>query len=485
MIEWRNVKALKRQGHSSVLGLALGGSRLEGVVLHRTNGSLQLQQSFSVTLSLDPLTADPELVGREIRNHLDAVGVRERHCVVCVPLKWALIVQTELPDLPEADVASFLQIEAERGFPCDVATLRLATSRWRAPTQKQHATLIGIPENHFTLLEQALRGAKLKAVSFSLGVTALQPPDIDASNGILALAIGENHIDLQITSGGGVAALRALEGALETEGGRGLLRADVVTRETRITLGQLPAELRETVRRARIFGPTDLAQELAEELEVRLEATGLKVESVPAYSANEFGVQVPADAPVSRAFSLAARHLAGRGAPFEFLRPRITQWQQLATRYSSSRLRMAGATAGAVALLVGFSFLIQQWQLTRLGSRWRAMSAKVTELDGFQQQIRQYRPWFDDSFRCLGILRQLTMVFPEDGVVSAKTLEIRDVNVVTCSGVARDNAALLRTLSQLRAANNVTDLKVDQIRGKSPMQFTFDFHWNEGVKNAN
>jgi hypothetical protein len=113
------------------------------------------------------------------------------------------------------------------------------------------------------------------------------------------------------------------------------------------------------------------------------------------------------------------------------------------------------------------------------------MSAKVTELDGFQQQIRQYRPWFDDSFRCLSILRQLTMVFPDDGVVSAKTLEIRDVNVVTCTGIARDNASFLRTLGQLRAANNVTDLKVDQIRGKSPMQFTFDFHWNEGVKNAN
>ena len=485
MIDWRNWKPLKRQGHSSLLGLALDGSRLEGVVLRRTNGSLRLQQSFSVALSLDPLTADPELVGREIRNHLDEAGVHERHCVVCVPLKWALIVQTRLPDLPEADVASFLQIEAERGFPCDVATLRLATSRWRASTREQHATLIGIPENHLTLLGQALRGAKLKVISFSLGIAALQPTDNDPSVGSLALAIGENHIDMQITCGGGVAALRALEGALETEGGRALLHADVVTRETRITLGQLPSGLTETVRRVRIFGPPDLAQELVEELEVRLEATGLKVESVAAYSANEFGVQLPTDAPVSRAFSLAARHLAGGGAPLEFLRPRITPWRQLATRYSSSRLRMAGATAGAVALLVGISFLIQQWQLTRLGSRWRAMSAKVAELDGFQQQIRQYRPWFDDSFRCLSILRQLTMAFPEDGVVSAKTLEIRDVNVVTCSGIARDNAALLKTLSQLRAANNVTDFKVDQIRGKSPMQFTFDFHWNEGVKNAN
>ncbi len=119
----------KRKRLTSVLGLTLDGSRLEGVVLRRTNGSLQLRQTFSVALSLDPLTAAPELVGREIRNHLDAAGVRERHCVVGVPLKWALTAHTELPPLPEADAASLLQLEAERGFPCDVATLRLANSR--------------------------------------------------------------------------------------------------------------------------------------------------------------------------------------------------------------------------------------------------------------------------------------------------------------------------------------------------------------------
>jgi Tfp pilus assembly protein PilN len=113
------------------------------------------------------------------------------------------------------------------------------------------------------------------------------------------------------------------------------------------------------------------------------------------------------------------------------------------------------------------------------------MSARVKELDGIQQQIQKYRPWFDESFRSLSILKQLTTAFPEDGTVTAKTVEIRDGNVVNCSGTARDNAALLRMLSQLRAADGVTDLKVDQIRGKSPMQFTFDFHWNKGGGSEN
>src|SRR5688572_23025282 len=93
----------KKRRASSVLGLSLDGSRLEGVVMRRTNGSVVVQKTFTTSLSLDPLTNDPELVGHEIRNHLDHAGVRERRCVVCVPLNWVLTLQTKLPELEEAD----------------------------------------------------------------------------------------------------------------------------------------------------------------------------------------------------------------------------------------------------------------------------------------------------------------------------------------------------------------------------------------------
>ena len=480
-----NIGLLKRQRLTSLLGLALDGSRLDGVVLRRNNGSLQVQQSFSVSLSLDPLTADAELVGREIRNHLDAAGVRERHCVLGLPLKLALATHAELPDLPEADVASFLQIEAERGFPCDAATLLVASSRCRTPSGKQHAMLVGIPRNHLVVLDSALRAARLKPVSFSLGIVALQPAGPEASGGVLALTIGESHVGLQVTSGGGVAALRTLEGALEMEGGRRLLHADLVARESRITLGQLPAELRESVRRIRIFGPPDLSQQLADEMELRLEPMGLKVELVSRYADNEFSLRCPADAAVSPALSLAAERLAGREALFEFLLPRVTAWQQVTARYSSGKLRTAGAVAAVVFLLVAGLFLIQQWQLMRLQSQWAAIAPRVKELEKITQDIHQFRPWFDDSVRVLSILRQLTQAFPEDGVVSAKTVEIRDLSAVTCTGVTRDNQSLIKTVERLRASGGIADLRVSTIRGKSPMQFTFDYHWSEGGKSEN
>jgi hypothetical protein len=470
----------KRRSLTSLLGLALDGNRLEGVVLRRTNGSLQRRQTFSVALTLDPLTAAPELVGREIRNHLDAAGVRERRCVVGVPLKWALTAHTELPPLSEADAASLLQLEAERGFPCDAATLRIASSRCPLANAQQHVLLAGIPDAQLTALEKVLAAARLKPVSLALGLAALQSPADLKSNGVLALAIGESHVALQITCGGGVAALRALEGALDNEAGRRTLHADQVAREVRITLGQLPAGLRETVKRIRIYGPRELALQLADEMDLRFEAAGLSAEVVTTYAPDEFGVQLPPDASWSTAFSLAARPLARQPAAFEFLPPRRTAIEQLAARYASGRFRTAGAVAAGIALLVGGLFFIQQIQLWWLRAQWSAMAVKVQTLETTQQQVRQYRAWYDESFRTLSILQQVSAAFPEDGVVTAKTIEIREGNGVSCSGNARDNASLLKMLAQLRTTTGITDLKVDQIRGKSPMQFTFDFHWNGG-----
>ena len=212
-------KFRKRKKLTTVLGLTLDGGRLDGVVLRRTNGALQRLQSFSTQLTLDPLTAAPELVGREIRNQLDAAGVRERDCVVGVPLKWVLTAQTELPPLPEADAASLLQLEAEKGFHADTAELQISNSPSALAGGKKFVLLAGIPNTHIGALEQVLAAAKLRPASFALGIAALQPverrapsrPEDDkisqraetvlgAPDGVLALVIGESNVGLQITA---------------------------------------------------------------------------------------------------------------------------------------------------------------------------------------------------------------------------------------------------------------------------------------------
>jgi len=481
MIDLKKISS-RGQNATSLLGLALEGSRLEGVWLKRSGDAVQIAGRFAVTLTLDPLTAAAELVGREIRNHLDAAEIRERRCVVALPLKWALTAHAKVPQLAEADAASFLQLEAERSFPCDVATLITATTRCQSAESEAQATFIGMPRVHITALEAALRAAGLKPEGFSLGITALQRPAADTA---LALMIGESHVGLQITHGGGVLLLRALEGAVENTGGRVALHADVIARELRITLGQLPEAVRRSLQTVRIFGTREQAQQLADELQRRLGTLNLSVDVVTRYEPKALGVTTPADAPVSAAFSLAAEKLAGRAALFDFLPPKVSQYQQLMARYGTGKLRKVGLIASGIVALIAGAFLIQQVLLWRLQSRWADIKTQVTALEATQAKIKQYRPWFDESVRSLSILRQLTQAFPEDGVVTAKTVEIREANLVTCTGTARDNASLLKMLGKLREAGNVADLKVNRIQGKSPMQFTFDFRWVEGGAHAN
>ncbi|HUA66037.1 MAG TPA: hypothetical protein VME24_09325 [Alphaproteobacteria bacterium] len=474
----------KRRRLTSLLGLTLDGSRLEGVVLRNNNGSISVQQTVSAGLSLDPLTAAPELVGREIRNHLEAAGVRERHCILGLPLKWVLTARTEIPPLPDADAASLLQMEAERGFHSDITTLQLAESRCALAGDKKQVTFVAVSKSQVEPLIAVLTAAKLKPVSFSLGLTALQSPL--AQDGVLALAIGETGVGLQITCKGGVAALRGFEGTVETEGSRRVLQAGVVAREARITLGQLPAELRAAVRRIRIFGPRELARQLADEMELAFEPMGLNVEVVTAYPPNEFDLQAPADAPVSAALSLAARRLAGLAPVFEFLPPRPTVVEQFVARYSSGKFRSAGLAAAAVVAIVLGMFLFQQIELVHLRSQWNRMSAKVADLSALQDRIQQFQPWDNSTFPTLTVLRQLTLAFPEYGDVTAKSIEIHNGSQVTCTGIARDTGALLRMLGQLQATNGITGVTVEQLRGKSPLQFTFDFQWSpNGGQNGN
>jgi hypothetical protein len=146
-----------------------------------------------------------------------------------------------------------------------------------------------------------------------------------------------------------------------------------------------------------------------------------------------------------------------------------------------------GAGAGAVAALVLLLFFGQQVLLWYWGHRWSAIQKRVYLLEDTQADIREFRAWYDDSYRELTILKRLTECFPEDGTVSAKQIEMRDPNKpgellkVTCTGTARSQSALIHVTDKLGAARNVANVHTEQTRGVSPTEFTFNFEWSEGA----
>lgn len=464
---------------TSLLSLAFDGARLEALELHRPNGSVEIRHRLETDLALDLLTTEPELVGREIRKLLDTAGIKERRCVVALPQSWALSFITALPELSEADRADFLALEAERGFASGAESLVVSHTLSGPPNAPRFANVVGISRQHVARLEAVLTAAHLRPSSFSLGSVAHRPATSVPEEGTIYLLAADRRVHLMLQAWGGVLGVRTIEDAFEAAGSDSGLQTDLVCRELRITRGQLPPEVGDTLHRLCVLGAGERATELAEALGPRLAAVGLEVRHRPHYEAGDLPLKVPVATPISAALSLGVRALAGEPAALEFLPPKISRWEEFSRKYASRKLVPAGALAGLVAVLTLGAFGIQQARLAYWQSRWNKIKTPVTELETTQKNIRAFRAWYDDSYRSLSVLRRLSEAFPEDGTVSAKTLEIRQASGITCTGTARDNQALLKTVDRLRSSKEIQAVKIDQIRGRTPMQFTLNFQWSD------
>jgi hypothetical protein len=475
-----------KQMPSSMMGLALDGNRLEAVVVRRSGDTLLVKEHVAASLALSPLGGDPALVGREIRNHLDQAGVRERRCAVCIPVNWVLSLQAKLPDLPEADIESFLQIEAERGFTSGHENLFIVNSRWQTPAGEKFATLLAVPRSHLDTLEKALRAAQLKPVTFVLGLAALEGAGREASAGTFSVALGSNSVELGASAGGGIAALRSLDGAIETGAPQKHVDADLVAREIRITLGQLPPGLAEGMRGVKVFARGEFARQFLNDLSPRLQNMGLRLESMDRASAAEFSAPPPPDIALSPALAAAANCVRSVASGPELLPPKVNQFQQwMTTNVAFKKLGWAGVAGAGVALLVGGAFLVQGLQAARWNSEFQSLERQARDVRTAQEQIARYSPWFDGSARGLSILKVLAQAFPLDGSVTAKTVEIRNLTEVTCSGIARDSLAYRTVIEKLGSTQGVDQVTTDSLRGSSPsVQFTFKFQW-EGDTGGN
>ncbi len=453
----------------SVLGLVLADGQLRACHVARGKGVTEVVKATSAALSLDVLHPEPELVGREIKNHLDAAGIRERNCVVALPASWVMSQHTKVPELAAEDADSFLQIEAEKGFPCDPSQLQIARSFQRSG-QSAYVTQLAVRKEQIDQLLNVLKAAGLKPVSFTLGLAALPGVVGQAGQGSITVAIDPKGATMLISAGGGIAALRTSEAAIDSEAGENVVNGAAVARELRITYEQVPDDLRGELKQLSLRGDETMSRQLAEKLTEWAGIEGLTI------SRTGLG-----DRPIIEqiAESVARGAVDGDGHDLEFLPPRPSRWALMMARYNSKRLATAGFALAGVAVLVLGLFAWQEYERWSLRNQWEAMAVEVRALDTVGDRIREFRPWYDESFRNLTILNRITECFPDTGSVTARSVEIRGANVLTVNiaGTARDNPSLLRTLEALRKIKEVKAVKVEQIRGKTPAQFTFTFRW--------
>ena len=471
----------KRLQPRSAVALTLEAERIlvSVVRLSLEDDGHTLTAAAPVPVRAAEVLTNPERAGAVLAAALDAAGLREKRCAVCVPPGWALTASTDLPPVSGEDLRGYLELQAEREFPVALNELRLAHCAYTLPDGKSRAALAALPSRRYEAVEKMLAAANRRAlsVSLALGDTLTQPAPM------LHLLAAPGQTEVVVTArGGGVAALRSLPGPAAPEAGAepsalqpGLGEETPAfdpagfARELRITLGRLPQAVGQQVRRARFGGDPAAAARLRAATQDTLVRLGLETvetaDGTTARSAN------------ATAESAAVLALQRGPVPFEFVIPQPRKWEAAFVRYNTRRYRWIAGIAAALVFLPVLGFFVRSEQESHLEKRWAAMSGDVADLDALQAAIRRFRPWFEPQPQNLQVIETLFSAFPEQGDVWAKSIQIKPDGGVVCTGFARNRPAILALTDRLRKSQGVSGVQTQSIRGENPIQFTLTYKW--------
>jgi hypothetical protein len=499
------VKIKSNKPMTSLLGLAFEGQGVSAALMRRHGADLSVERFRRLKLSLDPLTDESELVGREIRHQLDGAQIRERRCLVCLPLTWLLALRVDFPSLADEGPAafeSFLEIQAERDFPFPLADLRMSLSRYETPEGDAGANIAAIPAARLEALLAALKSAGLRVRDVVPSVSALAGLGADQFSSSNSLARkqgravvvgGPNGADLVVSAGGGIVAMRHLQdGAATASGHTDGLDVQAIGKHLRITLGNLPKVLLGELRSGEAFADADVAEPLAAKLTEAMRHAGAPGQAVAGdlrtrVELSRLESSAATDLPPGLIAALS-RRMVGQSLEFEFLTP----WLPASATRPRPRVtrRTVWAAAGAVALVAALVGTVghQIWRLGQLEAEWETLGPKAAVVESLQEQIRAVRPWFDDTLPTLEVMRLLAQAFPEQGTVWATHLQIKDGSTISMAGRAVGNDALLPVLDRIKGATGVEDLRVVQLRETAgrgdEMSFVLSFRWNSGGRSG-
>ena len=447
--------ALAVQLHSNAVNVSL---------IREEEDVIRVLHSFTLPMSADVFAGDPERAGAELAAQLRTLGIRERRCVVCVPPGWALSASTEIPEIEGGDLRAYLELRAEREFPINVSELRLAHCSYTLPDGKRRATIAAVAARRLAGIEQTLEKAGCKLVSLSLGLDRFLLENTAAPT-MHFLANG-THIDVVVTAGGGIAALRSLAGSVAQD--ESIFDSSGFCREVRITLGGLPDAVRQQVREAHFGGPAKTAEALCLRTRDDLRRLGVDPAAIDRGAEEE-----------GPALEAATHFLQSQPVAFEFLPPRVSRWETAFEHFDSGRRRAVIAAVVGLVILPIVAFIIHSHIRSNLQGEWDGMKRNVSELEGLQQNLRTFRGWFDPVPETLMLLEGLISAFPESGDVWAKSVQITEGQKITCTGFARNHGAITALLERFRKRPEVADVQLKQERGESPnIQFSITFKWD-------
>lgn len=457
--------------YKSIIGIEFERESVKAVAAVKNGVGLKIKKTIDSPIGPDWLLSEPDKLGEEIRNQLNQAGVQDSHCMICLPLQWILKHRIEIPNLSADDLQNYIHLQAERAFPFPLDELSLSTTWYQTDDGKRFASISAVRLSHIETLRNVCKKAKLTPVSFSITT----PPDmkeLGADNAVF-LKKREDGLDCQIIRQGKTIGFRFFE----TDFSQPLEDAlPALFRDIRVTLSELPPSVQSSIHAIAVCGANDWANEFirmatpyAEPLRMRIVSLNALQTKLPGANGEAYWI--------SPIYHAANRFVAEKKAQIEFLPPRTNRFKQWIEKISSRGSLVAGASVAAAVFMAIAAMLYQHITWSNLDAKWESMRDQVDELELIQQDVKQFRPWFDESLPVLSGINALVEAFPEEGSIWVKLIEIDENHVISCSGFVRDTRTLLELYQKLDKDERFRDRIHEQTQGDSPIKFSFKIQW--------
>ena len=362
-------------------------------LFRRTNGAVAVVQNGRMDLE-DPLSVSPERFGSRLKEFLAKQGIQERKTAVLLPLDWFLFHRVEAPELQGDDLHSFLEIEAEQGFPFALSDLVWTFNR--GVSGRLSILMAAIQKKRERSLSAALESAGLEMVSLTPGAANVTPIDRarDASL-VVDLSLEHAKAEVRFCVDGELFGLRSFDlHEVDLDASKAI---KVLEREFRITLGQLPTASQANASKIGLHGAASDIEGFAKMANHRL--CGISLEKA-SYVGN---VTTPDEAESVRSSSVSVGEalLHGRAVALELMPAKIHPLEQLMQRMAAGKLKTWGGLAAGLVLLTSVLFFMQGRKLSAAESEWEAIADRVAQIEQLRQNVRDSKPGLMDPFLSL------------------------------------------------------------------------------------
>lgn len=472
--EWK-----KRVKPHKCVGMALEDDGLLLVEIHRRKETYSIAKKERFAFPEEVSWDRPRQLGEALKQFLRDGGFAARKTVVGIPTKWTMSREMTLPPSPANNIKGALKIHAEREFSLGPEDLVLDYTGEVRPNGPSRLLLSAMLKKRMFQIQEVARAAGLEVLSITPSSAVLFDlagrNETAASRPGFALMLRKASAELLADTGEGVVSFRYFQRIPEA----GPAFSAELHRTIFSIMKAYPGSGGEILwywsRSADLEGG---AFDIGEAMPPGMTAGVLPLSGI----LDEFGLSDDGEdaGPFAPGLALGLKAFREPAASVpDFLNSRM---EARVGRIEKRHVKLAAlATCVLVILLIGsiVSWKMNVNEVSELKENLAGMQADIDIAKNVVDKVAGAEKWYGGRPRVLDCLRELTLVFPEEGRIWTSSLALNEEMGGIISGKAVDEQGVIEVMDKMKKSSLFSDVQMIYMRdsgnGNQEISFSMSF----------